>query len=291
MKLIFIHGRAQEGKNPVKLQKQWETAFRRGLKKAGLDWPPGVTVAFPFYGDRLDELIQAVNAPLVEEVLTRGAGPDSREAEFRGELLYEMASARGITDEQIQAHFKGQLHEKGPLNWEWVQAILRALDATPLGEAAIDMFTRDVYVYLTCRAVQNAVDAIVAAELTAGPCVVVGHSLGSVVGYNVLRRIPEAVLVRRYVTVGSPLGVKAIKRRLDHPLAMPSAVSDWYNAMDERDVVALYPLDDRNFPLTPAIMNHTKVNNRTANRHGITGYLDDPWVARQIHEATQLRLD
>jgi len=275
----------------VKLQKQWETAFRRGLKKAGLDWPPGVTVAFPFYGDRLDELIQAVNAPLVEEVLTRGAGPDSREAEFRGELLYEMASARGITDEQIQAHFRGQLHEKGPLNWEWVQAILRALDATPLGEAAIDMFTRDVYVYLTCRAVQNAVDAIVAAELTAGPCVVVGHSLGSVVGYNVLRRIPEAVLVRRYVTVGSPLGVKAIKRRLDHPLAMPLTVSDWCNAMDERDVVALYPLDDRNFPLTPAIMNHTKVNNRTANRHGITGYLDDPWVARQIHEATQLRLD
>ena len=291
MKLIFIHGRAQEGKNPVKLQKQWETAFRRGLKKAGLDWPPGVTVAFPFYGDRLDELIQAVNAPLVEEVLTRGAGPDSREAEFRGELLYEMASARGITDEQIQAHFKGQLHEKGPLNWEWVQAILRALDATPLGEAAIDMFTRDVYVYLTCRAVQNAVDAIVAAELTAGPCVVVGHSLGSVVGYNVLRRIPEAVLVRRYVTVGSPLGAKAIKRRLDHPLAMPLTVSDWYNAMDGRDVVALYPVDDRNFPLTPAIMNHTKVNNRTANRHGITGYLDDPWVARQIHEATQLRLD
>jgi hypothetical protein len=55
-----------------------------------------------------------------------------------------------------------------------------------------------------------------------------------------------------------------------------------------RDVVALYPLDTKSFPLdpaNPAIENKTDVRNRTANRHGIAGYLDDQEVARRIYDA------
>jgi hypothetical protein len=55
--------------------------------------------------------------------------------------------------------------------------------------------------------------------------------------------------------------------------------------MDERDVVALYPLDARNFKIDPAIENNTRVDNHTEIRHGIAGYLDDQHVARRIHEA------
>ena len=61
-----------------------------------------------------------------------------------------------------------------------------------------------------------------------------------------------------------------------------------FNALDQRDVVALYPLDSVNFPLdpaVPAIENKRDVRNKTDNRHGITGYLDDAEVARRIHEA------
>ena len=42
MKLVFIHGRAQEGKEPVALQTLWETAFDSGLANAGLTRPSGL---------------------------------------------------------------------------------------------------------------------------------------------------------------------------------------------------------------------------------------------------------
>ncbi|PLC51106.1 hypothetical protein CR159_05815 [Pollutimonas subterranea] len=61
--------------------------------------------------------------------------------------------------------------------------------------------------------------------------------------------------------------------------------------MDERDVVALYPLNASHFPLEPAvpsIKNKQDVHNRTENRHGVSGYLDDKEVARQIYDALVL---
>jgi hypothetical protein len=284
MKLVLIHGRAQARKDPAQLQQEWENAFKIGLQTAGLSWPAGLSVSFPFYGDALDDLVNQINAPLVTEVVTKGASQDESEASFRGELIYEIASNSGVSDAEIQAQFAGEAHEKGPLNWGWVQAILQALDKTPLGGTAIDKFTRDVYVYLNYRAVRKAIDSIVSDHISS-PCVVVGHSLGSVVGYNVLGHTPASVNVRRYITLGSPLGLRAIKRKLDTPLAMPPCARGWYNAMDERDVVALYPLDSAHFPIDPAIENKTDVDNFTDNRHGIAGYLNDPDVARKIHEA------
>ena len=58
--------------------------------------------------------------------------------------------------------------------------------------------------------------------------------------------------------------------------------------MDQRDVVALYPLDATSLPLDPsdpAVENKLDVRNKTENRHGIAGYLDDQEVARRIHAA------
>ena len=285
MKLVFVHGRSQQGKDPFQLQQQWTRALSEGLKKSNIDLPQGVEVVFPFYGNRLDELLKELNAPLVSDVTQRGAEQDSAEANFKGELLYEIAQGIGVSDTDIQSHFKGAPQEKGLQNWEWVQSILKALDRTPLGEIAIDAFTRDVYVYLTNKSVRNEIDKIVSASLTNGLCVVVGHSLGSVVAYNVLRNASTTVGVRKYITVGSPLGIKAIKRKLDVPLVMPSCVQSWFNAMDERDVVALHPLDSVNFNISPSIDNKTDVNNHTDNRHGIAGYLDDATVAIQIRNA------
>jgi hypothetical protein len=62
-------------------------------------------------------------------------------------------------------------------------------------------------------------------------------------------------------------------------------VKKWFNAMDERDIVALYPLSKKYFQVTPQIENKTDVQNPTENRHGISGYLGDPEVARRIHAA------
>ena len=286
MDLIFVHGRDQQGKNPQALQAQWEAALMEGWHKQGLSRPCNLNVVLPFYGDELARRVQDLNTPLVTDVMTKGAAQDTREAEFRGALLEELASNAGLEDQDIQAVYPDRVLEKGPLTWEWVQAILRALDDTPFGGAAIDLFTRDVYLYLTNRAVRRAIDQIVAAAFVGRECVVVGHSLGTVVSYNVLRTLGPHSHAKRFVTLGSPLGVRAIQRLLVPPaLAMPDGLAHWSNAYDNRDVVALRPLDADTLPITPAVRQNAIVRNHTKNRHGIDGYLDDSEVARWVHEA------
>lgn len=282
MKLVFIHGRAQEGKDPAALQAMWEDAFDEGLSNAGLSRPLGLEIGFPYYGDTLDTLVEQFNAPLVADVAERGAEQDDDEAAFRGDFLAEIAEGAGLSNDDIEACFEGDVaQERGVMNWRWVHAILKAMDRSEkIGEVALDAFTRDVYLYLTKRAVRRRIDEIVAPYVTGAPCVVVGHSLGSVVGYNVLRDTSHSVV--RYVTVGSPLGVKAIKSRLE-TIEMPTSTTTWYNARDKHDVVSLYPLTHEHFAISPEAENHNSVDNRTDNQHGIVGYLPDPWVARAIH--------
>lgn len=285
MKLVFVHGRDQQGKPRADLQRLWEESLDVGLANAGMVRPRGMSVEFPYYGDELDRLVRELATPLVADVRTRGENPDTAEAEFRGRLLAELARGSGISDTDIAACHAGDVTEKGPLNWAWVQAILRALDRTPLGEATIDAFTRDVYVYLTNDAVASLIDRIVLQAINNEPCVVVAHSLGTIITYRLLRQAEVSAQVRRLITVGSPLGVTAIREHLRPPaLAKPDGVAQWFNAFDRRDVVALRALDKATWDIAPPIENRSEVDNHTTNRHGISGYLDDPTVARWIAE-------
>lgn len=283
MRVVFIHGRAQEGKDPVALQRTWEESFDRGLANAGLSRPGGLEVAFPYYGDTLDRLVDELEAPLVADVVERGGKQDEGEADFRGEFLAELAKGAGLKEEDIRKNFDDDFAERGPLNWKWVRAILQTLDKSEkLGDLSLDQFTRDVYVYLTNAVVRRRIDDMIKPHIAGTPCVVLGHSLGSVVGYNVLRSHSHPVA--RYVTVGSPLGVKSVKRRLEPPVKMPEHTGSWYNAMDPHDVVSLHPLNEDHFDVAPPIENYAGVDNTTDNQHGIIGYLPDAWVARAIHE-------
>jgi hypothetical protein len=89
------------------------------------------------------------------------------------------------------------------------------------------------------------------------------------------------------MTLGSPLAVTVIKQKLAsiQPIVFPAGVAEWFNAMDDRDVVSLYPLDEKNFRLTPSIENDTDVHNDTPTAHGISGYLGDKEIARKIYDA------
>jgi pimeloyl-ACP methyl ester carboxylesterase len=177
-----------------------------------------------------------------------------------------------------------------------VQGILQAVDrSVPYGSgASIALATRDVYQYLKNDAVRSEIDDGVAQAFPADrESVVVSHSLGTVVAYHLLSTTGAARgwRVPQFITLGSPLGVTEIRKTvkaLAGPLRCPSVAAAWFNAMDDRDVVALYPLTPERFPLSPtapAVDNKTDVRNRTANRHGITGYLDDADVAARIYDA------
>jgi hypothetical protein len=294
--MVFVHGRSQQHKDASSLKKEWIDALGVGLAKSGLILPiPDTQVRFPFYGDTLFDLTEGKSIDEAAKVIVRGNETDAAEKQFILELLEEIRRQNGVTEEQL-AEVAGQdVVERGPLNWPWVRATLQALDrfVPHSSSPTIALFTHDVYVYLTNSAVRQVIDDGIRTALTPGvETIVVAHSLGTVVAYNLLRR--EGHLrnwtVPLLVTVGSPLAVTAIRRTLKSfaPTRTPECVAAWLNAMDSRDVVALYPLDPQNFPIdppNPAIENKTDVNNNTDNRHGIAGYLDNDVVASRIHHA------
>jgi pimeloyl-ACP methyl ester carboxylesterase len=230
-------------------------------------------------------MVAQINAPTGLEINPKGPNPDI-DQELRGEIILEMAANLGIRDEDVRCELDDDLVQKGPQNWAWVQATLRAMDRLPgINSHFIDLVTRDVYVYMQALGVRMAIDGIVRDAIGAEPSVVVAHSLGTVITYNVLQQRAEAPPVARLVTLGSPLGIGGLKRKLDKPLRHPPCVGSWFNAYDRRDVVSLVPLDASNFDIVPAIENKGDVNNFTDNRHGIEGYLADAVVARRIVDA------
>lgn len=285
--LIFIHGRAQEFKDAGQLKAEWIRSWEEGLKLSGLKLPiPEKDIRFPYYGQTLHDLVERVPNPA--DIIVKGSADQVKE-EFIASVMQEVQEVAGITDEQIMAAAEIDIQEKGPLNWRWVRGILQAVDRyVPGGSSnSIALATNDVYQYLNSAGIRDAIDSGVLTAINPDrEAVVVSHSLGTVVAYNLLRGQGEARgwKIPLFVTLGSPLAVKAIKKAV-RPIEHPSCAGKWYNAMDPRDIVALRPLDARNFDIDPSIENKTNVDNPTSNRHGISGYLGDKEVAKKIYDA------
>lgn len=284
--LVLIHGRDQQGKDPVALKNTWVDTLKKGLTKSGVSLPVDTNIIFPFYGDYMDDLVQQSRQALAGGIVQeRGQAGDEEEAAFYNEFLSEVAKNANISDNDIQARLEAEVMERGPLNWGWVHAILKVLDErTGFGEWSVRKWTEDVYLYLTKPGIRQLVNDFVRKEIGTKPCVLVGHSLGSIVGYDIIR-YQDAFTVKSYITVGSPLGLTSINSKLKKPLNRPDCIEkDWFNSYDDRDVVALNPLSSRYFPINPEISNKNDVKNHTKNRHGIEGYLDDKDVARYIYD-------
>lgn len=282
-RLVLVHGRDQQGQNRNLLRENWLKALNMGLSPLKMEIPSSLDVSFPFYGDRLAALVREFDIPLASEIHSKG-GPEQDEfLIFQASVADELRIKAQISDAEVNAEYGDDPKEKGPLNWKWVQAILRALDkhSDGMGQKAIESFTRDVFLYISRPGIRSEIDGIINAHLTAEPTVIIGHSLGSVVAYSVLRSRAHEANVPLYLTLGSPLGIRAIRERFA-PLKHPSGVKKWYNAYDKRDVVALNPLDSRNFPINPEVENYAAINNQTPDRHGIAGYLDKKVVSERL---------
>ena len=91
MNLIFIHGRAQEGKNPEVLRNLWINTFKIGLEKSNLLLPiQEDKIFFPFYGDKLDTLVNSINQP-IEEIVKKGSEQNNKD-------VFELIKANKASD-------------------------------------------------------------------------------------------------------------------------------------------------------------------------------------------------
>jgi len=287
-RLVLLHGRSQQHKDALELKKTWINAWAAGLKANGLEVPIADSdIVMPYYGDTLDDLTARRRKSDVAEIILRGDGDDD-EQRFLAEVIEETRQAAGITEQQLLDALNQPIIERDMRDKGWVHATVKALEALPGASAAtIAIATRDVYKYLKDHAIREQIDTgVTRAILPATPTIILSHSLGTVIAYSILHRQADRSgwQVPLLITLGSPLGVRAIRDEL-RPIGRPAAIRSWLNARDERDFVALRPLVAPHFKVTPEIENKSDVRNETPNRHGITGYLSDPDVARRVHDA------
>jgi hypothetical protein len=111
MRLLLVHGRDQQGQDPVKLKADWLAALGKGLQKSGLMLPADVEVDFPFYGDKLDAFTRQLDLPSDPAAVAKGSPVFDEYHEFRRQIADEMRLRVGISDEQVRA-------EMGPVTAE-----------------------------------------------------------------------------------------------------------------------------------------------------------------------------
>lgn len=283
-RLVFVHGMSQQGNDRARLQQQWRDALESAWRQQALD-VPAHQLEMPFYGDVLNDLTLRVRSTGTDAVVGRGEAGAPAFSALEEDWLRAIAGREGITDAEVSAELGQEIVARGAANWEWVQALARLVERRSASVGRLGLsFVHQVDAYLTRPQITKAVDAIVAPALSAADQVVVAHSLGTIVSYRLLRKAQANVAVRLLVTLGSPLGIEAVKRHLRPPaLAVPPGVAGWLNGADERDYVALYArLERSNF--AEGIENLPDVKNGE-DAHSITAYLSDRSVCRRIHAA------
>jgi hypothetical protein len=281
MRLVFVHGMRQEGHPAADLLHAWRESLFGTWDRLGLS-RPDIEPEMPYYGDILDQLTREIHDG--GGVVRRGA-PDAALSPTEEAMIREFADAYGIEDAEVRAELGSEVVARGPANWEWVQAIGRVLERRiPLFRKIGVSLVVQVDAYLNRPHIMKAVDDIVAPFIKPGPVVIVSHSLGTIVSYRLLRQTNSGN-VPLFVTLGSPLGVNAVKDCIRPPrLAQPAQVGHWLNGVDERDFVALYATLGAD-TFCAGIENVTDIHNRQEDAHSIIDYLADARVARAIHGA------
>lgn len=157
------------------------------------------------------------------------------------------------------------------------------------------VFLRDVNDFLFDRQKRDAMEQSVTDRLSpgGGPFVVIAHSQGTMVAYNVLRQLSKADCdVRLFVTIGSPLGLQEVqdvfKGWTQGALTVPRCVSHWVNVADRFDPVAVDSDLSNDFSPTNAIENHRGwMLNPDSPRHphSGSGYLRTSHVRNAVRQA------
>jgi hypothetical protein len=278
-KVVVVHGISQQNLGDQSLRLTGAPALRDGISRAEAVTPTLASaltdsdIQFAFYGDvfRPPGRLLSAGIPLLEL---------SDVTEFEEELLFYYWAEAARTDSGVIAPDARSL-ARMPRS---AQAALRALSGSRffsgLAERAMIFDLVQVRRYFTEPETRDRVRTLVANMVSEDTRVLIGHSLGSVVAYEVLaanRQCP----VRALITLGSPLGIRNLifDRLQPPPVAAtgppgqwPGCVSSWTNIADEGDVVAL--VKDLRPKFGTAVACHTVYNGSHA--HDIHAYLTTP---------------
>lgn len=230
--VVGVHGIGQQQLGPHQLLDAWRPALADGIVAARGPDPsrlvPSMDVAY--YG--------GLFLPTLPPT-TKGEPPGIAETE---QALDEL----GFDEVAWFEELADELGATGSETEEWTTkaprlptpiARLAAFLDRRFGAAAPLLFMADlrqVHLYQRSETVGDAARARVADACAEGCTVLVGHSLGSVVAYEVACLAPPKGL-RALVTMGSPLALATVRKRLRHQGPPPGVT--WVNVLDAHDPV------------------------------------------------------
>ncbi|MFQ5991664.1 MAG: hypothetical protein ACE5NA_04420 [Nitrospiraceae bacterium] len=134
-------------------------------------------------------------------------------------------------------------------------------------------------------------------ELTGRSIMVIAHSMGTIIAYDVLRdigRLNPKFQVAHFVTIGSPLGLSYVKQNVEgerKELRTPTVVSEqWVNYSCPKDLVSLdtklsddFRENRRGIRVEDDLVNNDYVSPEgKSNEHKSYGYLRTSEISRHI---------
>lgn len=289
MRLVIVHGINNENSAPAEVEASWMRALRGAWERDGLDPISDLKITTAYYADELAKL-----SSRPRDAVAAGAGSAVSQVEF--ELLQEYAAAAGITQRDIVA-----AAEEGGLNVSAVQAGLpheawliatsQALEhiLPTQGKYIARMFLRQAAIYVERKGVQNRIKAIVRDKMFEDdtPIVVVAHSLGTVVAYELLTEpVAAGKNVPLFCTLGSPLAVGIVANHVGKRRTFPRPpIEKWINGADREDFVTLGRILSRETIGFDGILNIDRIINPESDKHDISAYLSERSISSAVHAA------
>lgn len=286
MTLVFVHGINNQDNSAERIAADWWTAIRDSADTLGLEVDAPDIIA-PFYGRLLADAVAGDGRGAV------AMGGLDEEARRQAILLAEeLAELVGVGDDAIfdeqRTLSEDDLVEAGLPHDRRLIAIVRAIQRRlpSGGRAFIKLFLEQAAGYLYNPVIRRAVLDRVYDQLPAPdtPCVIVAHSLGTAVTYELLREhAARGRAVKTFITLGSPLGLKAFKRHLPPLTAFPNPpIAQWTNGRHRDDFITMgLPLDRRAVGYD-GVVDLVDIPNDGEDKHAVDAYLRAPDVTRAI---------
>lgn len=244
--IVGIHGIGQQYEGAHRLRQDWHPSLLDGLMAASCrhEPTPGLTVAF--YGDIFRPPGKSLATP----------NYNWRDIDDETELrLLSSLYASVFPAEATEVVTKWSTPSV-------VQRMILKLLGSPfwsgLSERVLIADLKQVSAYLNDEKIRTRIHERILENLKPETQLVIGHSLGSVIAYEVLHML-TGWAPRHLITLGSPLGIPNLIFDAIRPSPIggvappPTGLESWVNVADSGDVVALikklsplfgYPVED-----------------------------------------------
>jgi hypothetical protein len=271
--VLGLHGIGQQQRGRLQMLPDWQAGLSDGVERAkGLTWPkPSIDLAY--YGDVFLSGTDSKGEPQDPEAL------DDEVVAFFEQVQDEVVDPLQPLDVEDPA--KGLKGLPNPL------MPLAALLERRFGVAGKLLFFGDLVQVRRFQRDDELAELVLDRVREMRPQnarVLIGHSLGSVVAYEALCRIPD-LGITTLITLGSPLGLRSIRdgmsQKAHHCIPnLPPGVLRWINIYDPSDAVALA---GGLAPYWPKVEDKTVDNGNEA--HSIARYLGKKVTGQTVVEA------